>query len=277
MPGCGLCLSAAVAFSTGSATGPFSAPRRRSPPASADYRARHARIGASATPLAPSSTQFSQNDSTESGANGAAAGSALRLNGVTVNISARRGPFFVSPGQSLRRPPGLVLPPRTRGALRRHNNCTVIRARFALNPAQPTSSPVDGEGVRAAVLNVTNPCIAAPCDLSPSRPRADGRRLRGATPSNWRHSSHHVDGPRGPVATRPCARIVVDYRHHDPAAATSSRLPLSHARLRPDPSSTLPEASPRRLPVVVTITRGTTTTARRHGPRLTSREQYQCS
>jgi uncharacterized protein (TIGR03437 family) len=158
---------ATVSFSTGASDRPVvAASPAPTPPAVAGLAPGMLGIARSATPLAPSGVQVSQNDAVESGMNARRPPLPVELNGVTVTVSGHAaGLFSVGPGQiNFVVPPGLnITAAATNTPVVINNNGSVIRATLPLNPAQPdifTSS--NGEGGRAAVLNVTNPCIAAP-------------------------------------------------------------------------------------------------------------------
>ena len=84
------------------------------------------------------------------------------LNGVPVSISnAAAGLDFVSPGQiNFVVPPGLI-PAATALPVVINNNGAVIRTSLQLLAAQPDIfTSTNGAGGRAAVLNVTNPCVS---------------------------------------------------------------------------------------------------------------------
>jgi uncharacterized protein (TIGR03437 family) len=88
----------------------------------------------------------------------------VELNGVTVSISgAAAGLYFVSAGQiNFVIPRGLTTS-ATAAPVTIFNNGAVIRTSLVLNPAQPDIfTSTNGAGGRAAVLNVTNPCVAPP-------------------------------------------------------------------------------------------------------------------
>jgi uncharacterized protein (TIGR03437 family) len=99
----------------------------------------------------------------------------VELNGVTVSVGgAAAGLYFVSAGQINFVVPRGLTASATPYAVTIFNNGAVIRTSLVLNPAQPdifTSS--NGPGGRAAVLNVTNPCVAPPGEpftVTTSRP-----------------------------------------------------------------------------------------------------------
>lgn len=103
----------------------------------------------------------------------------VELNGVTVSIfGAAAGLYFVSPGQinfvvpigftAVTAPLPVVI----------NNNGSVIRTSVVINPAQPDIfTSTNGALGRAAVLNVTNPCIAPPGEpfaVTTTRPKGSG-------------------------------------------------------------------------------------------------------
>jgi uncharacterized protein (TIGR03437 family) len=88
----------------------------------------------------------------------------VELSGVTVSISgAAAGLYFVSAGQiNFVVPIGLAASTTARPVVI-NNNGAVIRTSLLVNTAQPDIfTSTNGAGGRAAVLNVTNPCIAPP-------------------------------------------------------------------------------------------------------------------
>jgi uncharacterized protein (TIGR03437 family) len=103
----------------------------------------------------------------------------LELSGVTVTISgAAAGLYFVAPNQiNFVVPPGL-LASATPAAVNIFNNGALIRTSLVLNAAQPDIfTSTNGAGGRAAVLNVTNPCIAPPGEpfaVTTTRPTGSG-------------------------------------------------------------------------------------------------------
>ena len=200
--------SPAVAFSTGASDRPVvSASPAPTPPAVTALAPGMLGIARSATPLAPSGVQVSQNDAVESGANARRPPLPVELNGVTVTVSGyAAGLFFVSPGQiNFVVPPGLnITAANTSTPVVINNNGSVIRTTLALNPVQPdifTTS--NGDGGRAAVLNVTNPCIAAPGEpftVTTSRPTG-GDCAAATTEQVPTQLLIMVTGARGPVGT----------------------------------------------------------------------------
>jgi uncharacterized protein (TIGR03437 family) len=103
----------------------------------------------------------------------------VELSGVSVSVSgSAAGLFFVSPNQiNFVVPPGL--PSSTTAApVVVFNNGALIRTSVVLNPVQPDIyTSTNGAGGRAAVLNVTNPCIAPsgePFTVTTTRPAGSG-------------------------------------------------------------------------------------------------------
>ncbi len=87
----------------------------------------------------------------------------VELAGVSVSISsAAAGLYFVSPGQiNFVVPPGLLTTATTALPVVINNNGAVTRTSLLVNAAQPDIfTTTNGAGGRAAVLNVTNPCIS---------------------------------------------------------------------------------------------------------------------
>jgi uncharacterized protein (TIGR03437 family) len=102
----------------------------------------------------------------------------LELSGVTVTVSgAAAGLYFVAPNQiNFVVPQGLAPSPALPVAI--FNNGALIRTSVALNAAQPDIfTSTNGPGGRAAVLNVTNPCVAPPGEpfaVTTTRPAGSG-------------------------------------------------------------------------------------------------------
>ncbi len=103
----------------------------------------------------------------------------VELSGVSVSISsAAAGLYFVSPGQiNFVVPPGL-LPATAPLPVVINNNGAVIRTSLQLFQAQPDIfTSTNGPLGRAAVLNVTNPCVAPsgePFTVTTTRPAGSG-------------------------------------------------------------------------------------------------------
>jgi uncharacterized protein (TIGR03437 family) len=88
----------------------------------------------------------------------------VELNGVTVSFAgAPAGLYFVSSGQINFVVPRGIIAGTTALPVTIFNNGAVIRTSLVLNAAQPDIfTSTNGAGGRAAVLNVTNPCVAPP-------------------------------------------------------------------------------------------------------------------
>lgn len=103
----------------------------------------------------------------------------VELNGVTVSVSgAAAGLYFVSAGQiNFVVPRGLTAGTNAL-PVTIFNNGSVIRTSLVLNAAQPDIfTSTNGPGGRAAVLNVTNPCVAPPGEpftVTTTRPAGSG-------------------------------------------------------------------------------------------------------
>ena len=158
---------ATISFSTGASDRPVVAPSPApTPPAVSGLAPGMLGLARSATSLAPSSREVDRNNAVESAPNARRPPLPVELNGVSVSVSgAAAGLYFVSPGQiNFVVPPGIIV--TTAGAqlpVVVNNNGTVLRSTLGLNPAQPDIfTSTNGAGGRAAVLNVTNPCTAAP-------------------------------------------------------------------------------------------------------------------
>ena len=99
----------------------------------------------------------------------------VELNGVTVSVNgSAAGLYFVSAGQINFVVPRGLNAATTALPVTIFNNGAVIRTSLVLNPTQPDIfTSTNGAGGRAAVLNVTNPCVAPPGEPFPvttSRP-----------------------------------------------------------------------------------------------------------
>jgi uncharacterized protein (TIGR03437 family) len=118
-------------------------------------------IAGSTLTLAPSTRQVSTANASETLRR---PGLPVELNGVTVSISgAAAGLYFVSAGQINFVVPRGLASGATALPVTIFNNGAVIRTSLVLNPAQPDIfTSTNGAGGRAAVLNVTNPCVAPP-------------------------------------------------------------------------------------------------------------------
>lgn len=101
------------------------------------------------------------------------------LNGVTVSVAgAAAGLYFVSAGQINFVVPRGLNAGTTALPVTIFNNGALIRTSIILNAAQPDIfTSTNGPGGRAAVLNVTNPCIAPPGEpfsVTTTRPAGSG-------------------------------------------------------------------------------------------------------
>ncbi|HVF42470.1 MAG TPA: hypothetical protein VM936_05650 [Pyrinomonadaceae bacterium] len=103
----------------------------------------------------------------------------VELNGVSVSVSgAAAGLFFVSAGQINFVVPRGLTAGATALPVTVFNNGSVIRTSLVLNPAQPDIfTSTNSAGGRAAVLNVTSPCVAPPGEpfsVTTTRPAGSG-------------------------------------------------------------------------------------------------------
>ena len=166
--------STQVAFFTGASERPVVAPSPApTPPAVAGLAPGMLGIGRAEITLAPATREVNRNDARTDRRTPALP---VELNGVSVSVSnAAAGLYFVAPNQiNFVVPPGL--PASTTAApVVVFNNGTVTRSTLLIMAAQPdifTSS--NGPGGRAAVLNVTNPCVSPtgePFRVTTTRPR----------------------------------------------------------------------------------------------------------
>lgn len=126
--------------------------------------------------LAPDTAQVSTNNASETQRRPPLP---FELKGVSVSVSGiAAGLYFVSPGQiNFVVPPGL-LPSATAAPVTIFNNGAIIRTSLVINSSQPDIfTSTNGPGGRAAVLNVTNPCIAPtgePFTVTTTRPKDSG-------------------------------------------------------------------------------------------------------
>jgi uncharacterized protein (TIGR03437 family) len=103
----------------------------------------------------------------------------VELNGVSVAISgAAAGLYFVAPNQiNFVVPPGLASSATPQPVVI-FNNGSLIRTSLLLNPVEPDIfTSTNGPGGRAAVLNITNPCVAPsgePFSVTTTRPTNSG-------------------------------------------------------------------------------------------------------
>ena len=133
-------------------------------------------IARSTLTLSPTTTQVDKNNAHETLRRPPLP---LELSGVSVSISgAAAGLYSVAPNQI-----NFVVPPGLTSAATPlpvviFNNGALIRTSLLLNPAQPDIfTSTNGAGGRAAVLNVTNPCVSPPGEPFPvttTRPQGSG-------------------------------------------------------------------------------------------------------
>ena len=151
---------APVSFFTGASlepvVGPSPAP---TPPAVSGLAPGELGVMTSTLTLAPSQRQVSTNNADESKRRPPLP---VELNGVSVSVGgAATGLYFVAPNQI-----NFVVPPALSASATAQpvvifNNGSLIRSSLLLNAAQPDIfTSTNGPGGRAAVLNVTNPCVA---------------------------------------------------------------------------------------------------------------------
>lgn len=153
---------AAVAFSTGASDRPVVAasPAPSPSPAVTGLAPGMLGIGRSDLTLAPAPREVNRNDADETRRRPSLP---VELNRVSVSIDdAAAGLFFVAPNQiNFVVPPGLA--PSATLPVVIFNGDTIIRTTLVLNAAQPDIfTSTNGPGGRAAVLNVTNPCVTPP-------------------------------------------------------------------------------------------------------------------
>ncbi|HEU4597345.1 MAG TPA: hypothetical protein VFS10_19600, partial [Pyrinomonadaceae bacterium] len=164
---------APVSFFTGASDRPVAGPSPSpTPPAVAGLAPGMLGIARSTLALAPSEREVDRNNAHETLRRPPLP---IELNGVSVSVSsAAAGLYFVSPGQiNFVVPPGLI-PATTALPVVINNNGAVIRTSLQLLAAQPDIfTSTNGAGGRAAVLNVTNPCVAPsgePFSVTTTRP-----------------------------------------------------------------------------------------------------------
>ena len=103
----------------------------------------------------------------------------VELNGVSVSVSgAAAGLYFVSANQINFVVPVGLASTSTAQPVTVFNNGALIRTSVLINPVEPDIfTSTNGPGGRAAVLNVTNPCIAPtgePFKVTTTRPKDSG-------------------------------------------------------------------------------------------------------
>jgi uncharacterized protein (TIGR03437 family) len=143
-------------------------------------------IARSTLVLSPATSQISPNNAHETQRRPPLP---LELAGVTVTVSgtnatgapvsgAAAGLYFVAPNQINFVVPAAIANSATPAAVNIFNNGALIRTSVLLNVAQPDIfTSTNGAGGRAAVLNVTNPCIAPPGEpfaVTTTRPAGSG-------------------------------------------------------------------------------------------------------
>ena len=168
---------AQVSFFTGASDRPVVSPSPSpTPPAVSGLAPGMLGIARSPLALAPSEREVDKNTAHETNRRPPLP---VELNGVSVSINnAAAGLYFVAPGQiNFVVPPGLAAS-TTPVPVVINNNGAVIRTSLLLNAAQPDLfTSTNGEGGRAAVLNVTNPCVEPPGEpftVMTTRPKNSG-------------------------------------------------------------------------------------------------------
>jgi uncharacterized protein (TIGR03437 family) len=168
---------APVSFATGASDRPVVAPSPApTPPAVTGLAPGMLGIARSTLALAPSERQVDRNNAHETQRRPPLP---IELNGVSVSVvGSAAGLYFVAPGQINFVVPFGIPASATVLPVVVNNNGAVIRTTLVLNPAQPDIfSSTNGPGGRAAVLNVTNPCIAPPGEpfaVTTTRPKNSG-------------------------------------------------------------------------------------------------------
>ncbi|HYH84815.1 MAG TPA: hypothetical protein VEX60_04985, partial [Pyrinomonadaceae bacterium] len=168
---------APVSFFTGASDRPVAAASPSpTPPAVPGLSPGMLGITRSTLTLAPATREVDKNDAHETQRRPPLP---VELSGVTVSVSgAAAGLYFVSAGQINFVVPIGLTPSTTALPVVINNNGAVIRTSLLVNPAQPDIfTSTNGAGGRAAVLNVTNPCIAPPGEpftVTTTRPRGSG-------------------------------------------------------------------------------------------------------
>ncbi len=162
-----------ITFTTGaSERAVVSASPAPTPPAVTNLAPGMLGIARSSLTLAPSSREVDKNNVDETTRRPPLP---VELNGVSVAIAnAAAGLYFVSEGQINFVVPVGLLASTTALPVVINNNGTVIRTTLVVNTAQPDIfTSTNGAAGRAAVLNVTNPCVAAtgePFSVTTTRP-----------------------------------------------------------------------------------------------------------
>jgi uncharacterized protein (TIGR03437 family) len=168
---------APVSFATGASDRPVAGPSPSpTPPAVVGLAPGMLAIARSTIALAPSDREVDRNNAHETQRRPPLP---VELNGVSVSISnAAAGLYFVSPGQiNFVVPPGLF-PATVALPVVINNNGAVTRTSVQVVAAQPDIfTSTNGAGGRAAVLNVTNPCVlpsGEPFAVTTTRPLNSG-------------------------------------------------------------------------------------------------------
>jgi uncharacterized protein (TIGR03437 family) len=168
---------APVSFATGASDRPVvAASPAPTPPAVTGLAPGMLGITRSTLALAPATREVDKNNAHETQRRPPLP---VELNGVTVSIfGAAAGLYFVSPGQINFVVPIGFTAVSTPLPVVINNNGAVIRTSLLVNPAQPDIfTSTNGPLGRAAVLNVTNPCIAPPGEpftVTTTRPKGSG-------------------------------------------------------------------------------------------------------
>jgi uncharacterized protein (TIGR03437 family) len=169
--------AAPVTFSTGASNRAVVAPSPTPAPAEVTGLAPGMLgIARSTLTLSPTTSQVDKNNAHETQRRPPLP---VELSGVSVSVSgSAAGLFFVSPNQiNFVVPPGLPSS-ATAAPVAVFNNGALIRTSVVLNPVQPDIyTSTNGAGGRAAVLNVTNPCVAPsgePFTVTTTRPAGSG-------------------------------------------------------------------------------------------------------
>jgi uncharacterized protein (TIGR03437 family) len=169
---------APVSFFTGASAMPVASPSPSpTPPAVTGLSPGELGIATSTLTLAPSTPrQVSQNNAHEVKRRPPLP---VELNGVSVSVNgAAAGLYFVSPNQINFVVPLGVASSATPVPVNFYNAGSVVRTSLLINPVEPDIyTSMNGPGGRAAVLNVTNPCVAPsgePFAVTTTRPSGSG-------------------------------------------------------------------------------------------------------
>lgn len=263
---------ASVAFFTGASDRPVVAPSPAPTPPNVSGLA-PAMLGIARSTgftIAPSNREVDRNNADEANRRPPLP---VELNGVSVTVGGYgAGLYFVSPGQmNFVAPPGLFAPAaNTSYPVVINNNGSVLRTTLNLNPAQPDIfTSTNGAGGRAAVLNVTNACIAPtgePFSVTTTRPK-NNDCASSETETVPTELLIMLTGARGPANVPvTISEVTVRIKETDLTAATASN---PNGVVSVGPSRThgfdqiivrLPAglAGAGDSPVIVTVTRGGT-------------------